>query len=41
MLPRVEQVRHLEDYRLELRFTDGEKGGLTFQALIWNLACRG
>src|ERR1022692_3561552 len=28
MLPRVEQVRHLGEYRLELRFTDGTKGEL-------------
>jgi hypothetical protein len=28
MLPRVEQVRHLGEYRLELLFTDGTKGEL-------------
>jgi hypothetical protein len=28
MFPRVKQVRHLGEYRLELHFTDGTKGEL-------------
>ncbi len=28
MLPRIKQVRHLGEYRLELTFTDGKKGEL-------------
>ena len=28
MFPRVKQVRHLGEYRLELTFTDGTKGDL-------------
>ena len=31
MLPRVKQVRHLGDYRLELGFTDGTTGELDFK----------
>jgi len=31
MLPRVEQVRYLGDYRLELTFTDGARGELDFK----------
>ncbi len=34
MLPRVEQVRHLRDYRLELRFTDGTKGELDLKERV-------
>ncbi len=34
MLPRVEQVRHLGDYRLELRFTDGTKGELDLKERV-------
>ena len=30
MFPRVRQVRHLGDYRLELVFTDGTTGELNF-----------
>jgi hypothetical protein len=34
MLPRVEQVRHLGEYRLELRFTDGTKGELDLKERV-------
>ncbi len=34
MFPRVEQVRHLGEYRLELRFTDGTVGELDFRERI-------
>jgi hypothetical protein len=34
MLPRVEQVRHLRDYRLELCFTDGTKGELDLKERV-------
>src|SRR5436190_1457091 len=34
MFPRVKQVRHLGEYRLELSFTDGTKGELDFEARI-------
>ena len=34
MLPRVEKVRYLSGYRLELQFTDGMKGELDFQPRI-------
>lgn len=34
MLPRVKQVRHVQDYRLELTFTDGIKGEIDFKAQI-------
>jgi hypothetical protein len=34
MLPRVNQVRHLGDYRLELLFTDGVKGELDFRERV-------
>jgi hypothetical protein len=34
MLPRVNQVRHLGQYRLELTFTDGTKGELDFEKRI-------
>jgi hypothetical protein len=30
MFPRVKQVRHVRDYRLELSFTDGTTGELDF-----------
>ena len=30
MFPRVKDVRHVGDYRLELSFTDGTKGELNF-----------
>jgi Protein of unknown function (DUF2442) len=34
MLPRVEQVQHLGDYRLELSFTDGARGEIDFRNRI-------
>jgi len=34
MLPRVTEVRHLGEYRLELRFTDGTKGQIDFRDRI-------
>ena len=34
MFPRVKQVRRLEEYRLELIFTDGIKGELDFNARV-------
>ena len=34
MFPRVKQVRHLGDYRLELTFTDGTTGQLDFQERV-------
>ena len=34
MSPRVKQVRHLGEYRLELSFTDGTTGALDFKARV-------
>ncbi len=34
MFPRVKQVRHLGEYRLELSFADGTKGELDFEERI-------
>ena len=34
MFPRVKQVRHLGDYRLELSFTDGTTGELDFKQRV-------
>ncbi len=34
MLPRIKNVRHIEKYRLELTFTDGEKRELDFRNRI-------
>jgi len=34
MFPRVKQVRHLGDYRLELTFTDGTTGQLDFKERV-------
>jgi hypothetical protein len=34
MLPRVKQVRHISEYRLELEFTDGVKGEIDFRERI-------
>ena len=34
MFPRVRQVRHLGEYRLELTFTDGRKGRVDFRERI-------
>ena len=34
MLPRVEHVSYLGDYRLELRFTDGTKGELDLRERV-------
>ena len=34
MLPRVTAVRHIEEYRLELTFTDGARGELDFNERI-------
>ena len=34
MFPRVKQVRHLGQYRLELSFTDGAKGELDFKERV-------
>lgn len=31
MFPRIEKVRHIEAYRLELTFTNGEKAELDFR----------
>ena len=34
MFPRVKQVRHLGEYRLELSFTDGTTGELDFKTRV-------
>ncbi|NIR52547.1 DUF2442 domain-containing protein, partial [candidate division KSB1 bacterium] len=34
MLPRITKVRHIEKYRLELTFTNGEKAELDFRNRI-------
>lgn len=34
MFPRIADVRHIEDYRLELTFTNGEKAELDFRDRI-------
>jgi len=34
MLPRIKKVRHIEKYRLELTFTNGEKAELDFRSRI-------
>ena len=34
MFPRITEVRHIEDYRLELTFTDGKKAELDFTGRI-------
>ncbi len=34
MFPRIKQVRHLGQYRLELSFTDGTKGELDFEERV-------
>jgi hypothetical protein len=34
MLPRVKDVRHIRDYRLELAFTDGARGEIDFEKQI-------
>ena len=34
MFPRVKQVRHLGEYRLELSFTDGTKGELDLKGRV-------
>lgn len=34
MFPRVEKVRYLEEYRLELQFTDGTKGEIDFRQRV-------
>lgn len=34
MLPRIKNVRHLGQYRLELSFTDGTVGELDFKARV-------
>jgi hypothetical protein len=34
MLPRITKVRHIEKYRLELTFTNGEKAELDFKNRI-------
>ena len=34
MFPRVKQVRHVRDYRLELSFTDGATGELDFRERV-------
>jgi hypothetical protein len=34
MFPRVKQVRHVRDYRLELSFTDGTTGELDFRQRV-------
>jgi hypothetical protein len=34
MLPRVTDVRHVKDYELELKFTDGTVAKLDFQSRI-------
>jgi hypothetical protein len=34
MLPRVRQVRHVAEYRLELEFTDGSRGEIDFRKRI-------
>ena len=34
MFPRIEKVRYLAGYRLELQFTDGTKGELDFRQRV-------
>jgi hypothetical protein len=34
MFPRVRQVRHVKEYRLELSFSDGTKGEIDFKERI-------
>ena len=34
MFPRVKEVRHVAEYRLELSFTDGTKGELDFRERV-------
>ncbi len=34
MFPRVAEVRHVRDYRLELTFTSGEKAEIDFRDMI-------
>ena len=34
MFPRIVEVRHVEGYRLELTFTNGEKAELDFRDMI-------
>jgi hypothetical protein len=34
MFPRILEVRHVRDYRLELTFTDGERAELDFKDMI-------
>lgn len=34
MFPRVRQVRHVKEYRLELSFSDGTKGEIDFEERI-------
>ena len=34
MFPRAKQVRHLEEYRLELTFSDGTKGELDLRERV-------
>lgn len=34
MFPRVRQVRHVKEYRLELSFSDGTKGEIDFKQRI-------
>jgi len=34
MLPRVREVQHVAEYRLELEFTDGTRGEIDFEARI-------
>jgi hypothetical protein len=34
MVPRVTQVRHIGEYRLELTFTDGTRGELDFKERV-------
>ena len=34
MIPRVKEVRHLGEYRLELTFTDGTSGELDFRERV-------
>jgi len=34
MHPRITSVRHIEDYKLELRFTDGVRAELDFRSKV-------
>jgi hypothetical protein len=38
MLPRISRVRHIQDYRLELTFSNGVQAELDFETGSWDAA---